>query len=350
MPSLPLFKFGPRARSTCWGIALCTMFIVASFSVASGLGTSMDKLSDNFSTDYYLLTMPGETGPEFFSTDSLESVYGHYAVGVVTDVFAVPLNETVTVFSFEDTFSVVGESYYITGDDLLTGTGVPLTGDVILTGAAEVYATVSGKFSSSIFPSTWVMGTMNLVTELTGQTIGRHNFALTEDINASAIAGLEAEGFAVQPLIGIVEFLDSGVSEIQSDTTWVLLPSAFVIAVLAYSFLGSETADRRHDIGIIKTLGAGRKRVLGYLLLNAFVISAYGGMLGIALGVVVSYALSTAASTMFTSVFIIEASELLLVLAFLVTLAAGVLGALIPALRMTYTSPVRDLKEVAPFS
>lgn len=90
--------------------------------------------------------------------------------------------------------------------------------------------------------------------------------------------------------------------------------------------------------------------MLGYLLFNALAISAYGGLIGVALGVVVSYALSTAASAMFTSVFIIESSEVLLVLSFLATLGAGVLGALIPALRMTYTSPVQDLKEVAPFS
>jgi putative ABC transport system permease protein len=169
-------------------------------------------------------------------------------------------------------------------------------------------------------------------------------------MNATEIAALEEQGFVVQPLIGIIDFLNSGVHEIKNDAVWVLIPSAFVIAVLAYSFIGSETADRRHDIGIVKTLGAGRKRVLGYLLLNALVISAWGGLLGVALGVVLSYALSTAASAMFTSVFMIETSEMLLVVSFFATVGAGVLGALIPAVKMTLTSPVQDLKEVAPFS
>ena len=60
MRSLPFFKFGSRARSTSLGIAICTMFIVASFSVAGGLRTSMDKLKDSFSEDTYLVTMPGQ--------------------------------------------------------------------------------------------------------------------------------------------------------------------------------------------------------------------------------------------------------------------------------------------------
>ncbi len=350
MPSLPLFKFGSRARSTSWGIALCTMFIVASFSVAGGLRTSMDKLSSNFSAENYLLMMPGENGPEFFSPADLESVYGHYAIGTICDAFVDSLNESVTVFSLENIWNVVGEVYYVSGDDLLAGTGLSLNGDVLLRGAHDVYGSVSGKFSSSIFPDNWLMGSTSLTSELTGQTTAIYNFAITKSLNASMISGLEDKGFTVQPLIGIIQFLDSGVREIESDAVWVLVPSAFVIAVLAYSFLGSETSDRRHDIGIMKTLGAGRGRILMYLMLNALVISAYGGLLGVALGVVVSYALSTAASAMFTSVFIIESSEVLLILAFLATMAAGVLGALIPAVRMTFTSPVQDLKEVAPFS
>lgn len=329
---------------------MCTMFIVASFSVAGGLRTSMDRLVSNFSTENYLITLPGESGPEYFIPGDLGLNYDEYARGVFTSAMVQPLNRTVTVFSLEDDFNIVGEIYYVSGYDMRAGTALPVSGDVTIIGAREVYASVSGKFSSTIFPNDWLMGSAAVLTELTGKMNATYNFAISRSLDESAIAMIEGNGFSVQPLVGIIDFLDSGISEIESDATWVLIPSTFVIAVLAYSFLGSETADRRHDIGIIKTLGAGRRRVLGYLLFNALAISAYGGLIGVALGVVVSYALSTAASAMFTSVFIIESSEVLLVLSFLATLGAGVLGALIPALRMTYTSPVQDLKEVAPFS
>ncbi len=329
---------------------MCTMFIVASFSVAAGLRTSMDKLADNFSVDTYLITDPGPSGPEYFSVDSLEPIYGHYAIGTFAEAIALPDNTSVTVFSFENEWNVVGETLYVAGNDVFVGSSLSLSGDIVLESIQQANASVVGRYSSTVFPNNWVLGSAELLAQLNGQDMGFRNFAIAKNMNASMMEALKDAGFDVQPLIGIIEFLDSGVSEIESDANWVLIPSAFVIAVLAYSFLGSETVDRRHDIGIVKTLGAGRRRVLGYLLVNALIISAYGGLLGVTLGVVVSYALSTAASAVFTSVFIIESSEVLLLTSFLVTLVAGVLGALIPAIRMTFTSPVQDLKEVAPFS
>ena len=350
MRSLPLFKFGDRARSTSWGIALCTMFIVASFSIAGGLETSMDKLTGSFTTDRYLITLQGEDGPDFIPSADLEPFSFKIAQGVFVEAFVIPYNQTVTVFSVSDRFGVLPEHFYIYQDDLLIGPDLAMSGEVTLVANNTVLAHIGGRFSSSFFPPSWILAREDLVDSLTGQTAGSCNFAVARGLNATEIAGLEDQGYLVQPLIGIIDFLDDGVREIKNDAIWVLVPSAFVIAVLAYSFIGSETADRRHDIGIVKTLGAGRRRVLGYLMLNALAISAWGGLLGIALGVVLSYALSTAASAMFTSVFLIETSEILLTISFLATVGAGVLGAMIPAIKMTLTSPVQDLKEVAPFS
>ncbi|MCX6658663.1 MAG: ABC transporter permease [Euryarchaeota archaeon] len=212
-----------------------------------------------------------------------------------------------------------------------------------------VNANVSGFFSSSIFPSNWMLGSLGLLGNLTEQP-GEFNFIILKDPSSSANAYLQSRGFSFQPMIGIIEFLDSGVQEIERDANWALIPSVFVIAVLAYSFLGTETVDRRHDIGIIKTVGAGKWRMLSYLLTSALIISAWGGLLGLALGIVLSYGVSTVASSMFTSVFVIKASGSLLLLSFIVTVGAGVAGAFVPSLKMTMSSPVEDLKEVAPFS
>jgi ABC-type lipoprotein release transport system permease subunit len=89
--------------------------------------------------------------------------------------------------------------------------------------------------------------------------------------------------------------------------------------------------------------------VFVYLLGKSFLICAYGGALGLALGVVMSYAVSTIASHIFASIFVIDVEEVLLLVSYLVTVVAGVLGAVIPAARMTLSSPVQDLKEVVPF-
>lgn len=349
MRSLPLFKFGPRARSTSLGIALCTMFIVASFSVVGGLRTSMDTLKDNFTSEYYLATKSSSGGLEFFDRQSVSEISQQSAFGVFASARTLPDGDSASVFALDDPLAILPESHIAYGNELLRGQDSPFWGHIVLEAQGVVNANVSGFFSSSIFPSNWMLGSLGLMGNLTEQP-GEFNFIILKDPGSSASAYLQSQGFSLQPMIGIIEFLDSGVQEIERDANWALIPSVFVIAVLAYSFLGTETVDRRHDIGIIKTVGAGRWRILSYLLTSALIISAWGGLLGLALGIVLSYGVSTVASSMFTSVFVIKASESLLLLSFIVTVGAGVAGALVPSLKMTLSSPVEDLKEVAPFS
>jgi len=343
MRSLLLFRFGPKARSTSWSIALCTMFIVASFAVADGLSASTENLAENFSSEYSIVTKKGSSGPQGFDPDELPQSCS-CAFGMFVQASVLETQTSVVVFAISDPESVLREAFSAPESSVLAGQGQSYPGNLTLVAETTVEVSVSGRFSSTMFPSSWLLGGEGLLRQLSGLDDG-FNFAIARQLSEGDLTALSAQGFESQPLIGIVEFLESGIDEIRADAMWVLLPSAFVIAVLAYSFIGSETSDRRHDIGIIKTVGAGRRRVLISLMLNAFLISAWGGLLGLALGVVVSYGTSTLASSLFSSVFIIKASELLLAYSFIVTVGAAAAGALLPALRMTLTKPVDDLKE-----
>ena len=338
----PLFKFGPRARATSWGIALCTMFIVAGFSVVNGLGESMDTLRANFDVEYHLLTIDGGSSPAFFSETDVGSLGSKMAFCVYAEAVATPGDLEVQLLAVVDSAGVLPEIFTVNGNDLLGGPEFPLAGSFSL---ADTEVTVVGSFSSSIFSPAWALGSTTLLGKVTGQP-GMWNLAIGHGLASSEIDELEAVGFSVTEMIGVIEFLDSGMSEIEADANWILLPSAFVIAVLAYSFISMETSDRTHDIGILKTVGAGRRNILGYLMLNAIIVSTYAALLGLALGIVLSYGLSTLASTIFTAVFVIHASEGVLAIAFLTTLGAGFAGALVPSARVTLTTPVHDLKEV----
>jgi len=347
MRALPLFRFNKRARSTSWGIALCTMFIVASFSIASGLRTSMDTLADNFVSEYSLVSVPGDSGMDFFAASSLGTVEQRSAFCIVSA--ASTGSGELIVFSVSDPHGVLVEIFDASGDEVRTGASVDLVGNVTLVGETVQEVTVVSEYSSSMFSSSWVLGSEELLLSLTGQEPGSCNLAVAKDMSQTERAILESSGFSVQPMISIVEFLDSSVDELESDAYWVLVPSAFVIAVLAYGFIGAEVADKRHDIGIIKTLGAGRKRVLSYILGESLLISAYGGALGLALGIVLSYGVSTAASHIFTSVFVVEIEEMLLAVSFAVTVSAAMLGSVLPAARMALSTPVSDLREGIPY-
>ncbi|MCU0853253.1 MAG: ABC transporter permease [Thermoplasmata archaeon] len=337
----PLFKFGPRARSTSWGIALCTMFIVASFSVVDGLGVSMDTLQDNFNSDYSLLVSSDESYLAYFEKGSLGDFEDRVAYGVYNEILGVDADIRHQVFALDDPHGILPESFSVSGNQVLAGLDLNVSGGLSLEGTN---VTVIGKFSSTIFSPAWLLCSMDLMEGFTDRP-GERNFAIAGQLTRAEVSEIESLGFSVVEMVGIVQFLDSGMDEIETNAIWVLVPSSFVIAVLAYSFLGMETADRAHDIGILKTVGAGRRKILSYLLFNALAMSAWGAALGLALGIVLSYGVSTLASAMFTSVFTVHASEWILALSFLATVGAGCVGALFPALRMTLTSPVHDLKE-----
>lgn len=343
MNRLPLFKYNSRARSTSWGIALCTMFLVASFSVASGLKVSMDKLEGNFSSEYFLVTKPDTNGPSFFDANLLGSVLEKAAMGLFSEELIGPSDIRTIVFSISDPEHVLKESINTSGDKVLIGTSLHISGDITI-GSDLHNAMVGGGYSSTIFPSDWILASDSLMRAVMEQP-SAVNFAILRDPTSSERDSLASEGFVVQNMIGIIDFLGDGVAQIGQDVWWVLIPSSFVIALLAYSFLGSETADKRHEIGILKTIGAGRARIMSYLMANSVIISLWGGLLGLALGIVLSYGLSTALSSVFTSAFILEIDEWLLLASLTAAVVAGVLGALLPAVRMTTTSPVHDLKE-----
>ena len=346
MRFLPLFKYTSRARSTSWMIALCTMFIVASFSVIAGLQTSMDALTGNFEEEHYLVTRSDGGGLGLFDRPSVEACCGGAAFGLYAVVAAQPADEDITAFSFEDEHGLVGERYAVDGNEALAGTQLGLSGTVSLQmGDSSEIVVVSGSYSSSVFSSNWLLCSHEVMASLISAGASQYNFAIVGSLTAEEAAMLKDDGFVVQPMMAILGFLKSGVEEVQSAAMWVLVPSSFVVAVLVYSFIGSEIADKRREIGILKIIGASRKRIVSYLMADAFLITAWGAALGVALGIILSYGISSLASHMFTSVFLIEVDERLLLLAYGVTLLSGVAGTVIPAVRSTHSPPVADLKE-----
>ena len=326
------------------------MFIVAGFSVVGGLGTSMEKLSSSIEAEKSIIMLPSDSGaPTFFAPSSLGDIASEAALGVYFErtMHFGPDDEDGTLIATVgvlDEAGALGESFPVEGDQVLLGTDYTYRGDVTI---GDVDAVATGGFSSSLFSSSWAIVSLELAEQVTGEA-GKYNFAIAAGVSEEVSSTLSSEGFVVQPMSGVVPFLEDGVAELEVDAFWTLVPSCFAIVVLAYGFMGSEVSDRRHEIGILKTLGAGRRRILTYLLLDALLISLWGGLIGLALGIVVSYAVSTVASVMFTSVFLMKASESLLLAALAVTVAAGVAGSLFPALRMTVSPPVEDLKEVGP--
>ncbi|UCE80482.1 MAG: FtsX-like permease family protein [Methanobacteriota archaeon] len=325
------------------------MFVVASFSIVSGLQTSMESLAGNFEEEYLLVTHQGVNGPTMFDRTEVDSVVDAAAFGLFTFARVEPADTSLTAFCLVDEGAVMGESLVIDGNETLAGTALDISGYQMIEAAQNKSILVSGEFSSSIVSSSWLLCSHDLMMSLTSAEDSDFNFAVVKAPSSEQIEMLQDDGFSVQPMLSILGFLESGTQGIRSAAMWVLIPSSFVVAVLVYSFLGSETADRRREIGILKAMGASKKRILAYLFIDTFLITAWGAALGLALGIILSYGIATMSAHMFTSVFVIEIEEWLLLLAYGMTLIAGIAGTIIPSVRSTRASPASDLQEVGRF-
>lgn len=344
-----LFKLNARAMSTCWSIALCTMFIVASFTLAAGLRNSATLLKGAFTEEYSLITQPAGGGLGAFEEAGLQAVAAKTAFGLFSEAHLEPGHATVGVFAVQDPNHQLPNAIpAMSGFSVLVGPDVPITDGQYNLNVSGIAVVDIGGFWSPMFSPDWILGSQELLRQLTGIQAQGFNFAIAQGLTPSEEAALLQQGYQVHSMVGIIEFLDFSVSEVGSDSFWIIIPSSFAIVVLAYGFVGSETADRRHDIGITKTVGAGRRSVFGSIMGNALLISVIGGLLGLALGIVVSYGVATIASNLFSAVLVIRVSEWLLVGAFVATVASGAIGAVFPAVRMTMTRPEADLREGPP--
>jgi len=109
---------------------VCTMFIVASFSVAGGLRTSMDTLKDNFTEGTFLATKPGASGPEFFSEMSVYDVVRNSALGILADVVVAPYGTQAMAFAVSGNPNALPEQFYVTGTDALRGARFTFVGNI----------------------------------------------------------------------------------------------------------------------------------------------------------------------------------------------------------------------------
>lgn len=99
-----------------------------------------------------------------------------------------------------------------------------------------------------------------------------------------------------------------------------------------------SVAERTHEIGIRKAVGASSNNILAQFMLESVILSALGGFLGIILGYIFAFLVSTI--TPFTPYISWE----ILVITFLVTLIIGIIFGIYPALKAASKDPIESLR------
>ncbi len=214
-------------------------------------------------------------------------------------------------------------------------------------GRDSVSLTLAGTYDSEYFTPWIVDGTTldRLVAEQNRETL--QTFVMED---GAGTASLEAElDDAVAPFHIVTvddrEAFTAGLTrqvDIMLGVLYGLLALAVVISVLGIvNTLGLSVVERRREIGMLRAVGMLRSQVRGALYVESVLISVYGALIGLALGLGFGYLF---ARGLVDDGLTITAVPWLQALAFLVVAAAvGVLAALWPGHRAARTRPLEAI-------
>jgi len=123
------------------------------------------------------------------------------------------------------------------------------------------------------------------------------------------LIGATADDFTVRNMVAVMDAADQTTSMITALLGVVAGLSLLVGGIGIMNIMLVSVTERTREIGIRKALGARYRNILMQFLIEAVIISVAGGLLGIALGIGASYAVSAFAGwkTIISSVAIIAA-------------------------------------------
>ena len=295
-----------------------------------------------------LAVSPVVSGPAFAARgNSNKSVV---LMGVLPDAYrrVVRMDDYMT----RGAFALAGSGALI-GTELAQDLGVALGDKLRVTSASGRSETVqiTGLFdlNNRDLNRRWVFVTLQLGQTLLDLPGGVSNLDLTvtELFGANAVA----DALRLQTGLTVDSWMQTNsglLSALANQTVSNNLIRSFVVVIVALgisSVLVVSVVQKQREIGILRAMGAGRRRIMAVFLLQGGLV----GLLGSALGSALAYALLVVFSTVFkspdgTAMFAPELDMKLVLLASLLACGVGLLAALVPARNAARMDPVQAIR------
>lgn len=163
---------------------------------------------------------------------------------------------------------------------------------------------------------------------------------VVEGIRRILIARHGDEDFTVTTQQQMLETLGSVLSVLTFAVGALGSISLLVGGVGIFTIMTIGVRERTQEIGLLRALGARRNQVLSVFLSEAIVLSAIGGIAGLAVGLGIAAALDLGVPALPVSY-----SPMFIVLAEALAVAIGLIAGMLPALRAAEMEPVEALRE-----
>ena len=106
-----------------------------------------------------------------------------------------------------------------------------------------------------------------------------------------------------------------------------------------------SVSERTKEIGLRKSLGATKKAILWQFLVESFIITCLGGFIGIIIGILISLTTSFVVQQQGLSNWPLSISWLAIIIAFLVSMAIGLIFGIYPAKKASRLSPIEAMRK-----
>ena len=343
MLALDLFRYTTRLKVLTFAIGVCVAFIIGSFAFANGLSLTVESISGKFVSEGALAYQGSDL--ENSVVDPSQLLTDHIYAKIAICPVSMDGNERI-FFAVDDPLSTLSQNFIPSPGEMLSGTVDPLSGLINLTtdaGSVSLYA--NHTYTSSKFPAYWNLVRWDDLAQLRPEMEFNSSFVIFSSSDGDLLSSLRAEGLTVQEMTGILSYFSAGSREVVSDLWLIIIPSSCIVALLVYSAVSMEVKDRARDIAILKAMGANNLQIRGVFLFQALILSVLGALVGILIGIIVSYGISTTSSSLISnSIFMLKVSESSMMVAFVATLLAGLLGSMYPiynAVRQTVREALR---------
>ena len=232
----------------------------------------------------------------------------------------------------------IGESLYINGIPFL------VTGLLSEDGDASMASLMSGSADILIpYPTALKMNNSSDVTSFTVYLAdGMDSESAADSIEATmdAMFSYEEDCFSVTTMSGIEDTMEEMLSMMTALLAGIASIALVVGGIGIMNMMLTSVTERTTEIGLKKALGALPWQIQLQFLMESFLLSLIGGLAGVALGLILSFAMCRAMDTQFA----LSVGAIALGVGF--SAAVGVLFGWAPARKASRLNPIDALRSV----